>query len=136
MKIKCEKTNENSVIKKFWENGGRYTCVFNKVITNSYSVFSGTYFRLVSLWKIRKSWAGIKMENRKGRRREERMGGGQGQWKLSLFVWLCLLASVKGNWLLRTGVDCLVSWGVVPGFLFVCLYFGNSVPKISSQWHP
>lgn len=63
---------------------------------------------------------GIKMMNRKGRSsNKEKREEGKRQWNL----WRYLLASVKGSRLLRTRVECLVSWGVVPGrCLYVCLY--------------
>ena len=61
----------------------------------------------------------IKVESRKRKNKGEKKRRGQGLWKLSFFIWLCLLTSVRSSGLLWIG---LIPWFSEEYYLDFCLF--------------
>ena len=66
VEIKCEKSNENSGIKKVLRQMGRYMYVLNRVKSTVYLIFSEIFQISHSMMNEEKLGWGIKMETRKG----------------------------------------------------------------------
>lgn len=67
--MKCEKSNENSWIKKFLRKIRRYMSVLNRVKSTVYFILSGIFQISHSMMNEEKLGWDIKMETRKGRKR-------------------------------------------------------------------
>lgn len=98
---------------------------------SNYSVCDRGKVGLENKDRKRKSRKGSRKRKNKGKKKKKRTR----VVETFIFYLAVLIDFGEEQWITLDWINSLVFWGVVPRFLFVCLYFANSVWRVSSQWH-